>query len=242
MRFIAVRIAWLGTADGRGRRDIRLRTGRARHRRGCPREGGHCRDACRIVRGETIRVDPEEAAERALIGGLVGGVLGVGSRRHRDRSIRPSAPLVGGSAGAAVGSCHRHRDDAAAAQLHPDRGPGRACHPRLLRHLASGICGAAERVAGAAAAIRVAPGIRGKARARRRSCIRRMAWPQRRPHGPLHCNEDTADGGGCPPLPLPLAAFACRLPGAPPITVLRARPLGAPPITASRALPGSRPI
>ncbi len=177
MRFIAVRIAWLGIAMAA----TAAAPACAPVERGTVAVARVRVDTVGItpdVRGETIRVDPEEAAERALIGGLVGGVLGVGigaSRVGQSGLRRPCRGIGGGGSR----QCHRHRDDAAATQLHPDRGPGRACHPRILRHLASGLCGAAERVAGAAAPIRVAPGIRGKDRARRRACIRRWRGPSR---------------------------------------------------------------
>src|SRR3954468_5412504 len=102
MRFIAVRIAWLGIAV----------VATAAAPACAPVERGTVAVArVRVdtvgitpdVRGETIRVDPEEAAERALIGGLVGGVLGVGI--GASASVNPAfGALVGGSAGAALGS------------------------------------------------------------------------------------------------------------------------------------------
>ena len=173
MRFIAVRIAWLGTATA-----VSVATAAC-----APVENGTVAVArVRVdtvgmvpdIRGETIRVDPEEAAERAVIGGLVGGVLGVGSRHRRigQSGLRRPRRGVGGGGHR---HCHRHRDDAAAAQLHPDRGPGRACHPRVLRHLASGICGAAERVAGAAAAS--PSGVRNSGQGSRPATIRIRRWP-----------------------------------------------------------------
>jgi len=102
MRFVAVRIAWLGIAMAA----IALAPACA------PVENGTVAVArVRVdtvgmvpdVRGEMIRVDPEEAAERALIGGLVGGVLGVAL--GTGGSANPAfGALVGGSAGAALGT------------------------------------------------------------------------------------------------------------------------------------------
>src|SRR4051812_17042649 len=102
MRFIAIRIAWLGVAMA----------GAAAVSACAPVERGTATFArVRIdtigiapdIRGETIRVDPEEAAERAVIGGLVGGVLGVAL--GTTGSANPAfGALVGGSAGAALGT------------------------------------------------------------------------------------------------------------------------------------------
>jgi len=102
MRFIAVRIAWLGIAIAA----TAAAPACAPVERGTVAVARVRVDTVGItpdVRGETIRVDPEEAAERALIGGLVGGVLGVGI--GATASANPAfGALVGGSAGAALGS------------------------------------------------------------------------------------------------------------------------------------------
>ena len=102
MGFTAVRIAWLGTATA-----VSVATAAC-----VPVENGTVAVArVRVdtvgmvpdIRGETIRVDPDEAAERAVIGGLVGGVLGVAL--GTAGSANPAfGALVGGSAGAAVGT------------------------------------------------------------------------------------------------------------------------------------------
>src|SRR4051794_1380491 len=102
MRFISVRLAWLGVA-----------TATAAAASACaPVERGTATFA-RVqidtvgmvpdIHGETIRVDPEEAAERALVGGLAGGVLGIAL--GTTGSANPAfGALVGGPAGAALGS------------------------------------------------------------------------------------------------------------------------------------------
>ena len=102
MGFTAVRIAWLGTATA-----VSVATAAC-----APVENGTVAVArVRVdtvgmvpdIRGETIRVDPDEAAERAVIGGVVGGVLGVAL--GTAGSANPAfGALVGGSAGAAVGT------------------------------------------------------------------------------------------------------------------------------------------
>ena len=110
MRFIAVRIAWLGIAMAA----TAAAPACAPVERGTVAVARVRVDTVGItpdVRGETIRVDPEEAAERALIGGA-------GGRRARrrlsappHRPIRPSAPLSGDRRGrlSAVPSASRRR-------------------------------------------------------------------------------------------------------------------------------------
>jgi hypothetical protein len=52
---------------------------------------------------EFIRVDPEEAAERAFVGGMVGGMLGAGFAA--TASANPAfGAIIGGPAGAAIGT------------------------------------------------------------------------------------------------------------------------------------------
>ena len=81
MRLVAVRIAWarLPSSARRGG-GIRLRTGQPAPSR---------LRACRVDSGasglllqtpEVIRVDPEQAAERAFVGGVVGGPAWRGCR------------------------------------------------------------------------------------------------------------------------------------------------------------------
>jgi hypothetical protein len=102
MRFIAVRIAWLGIAMAAAA----AASGCAQVERGTVAVARVKVDTVGIapdIRGEMIRVDPEEAAERALIGGLLGGVLGASLGATASANAAFGA-LVGGSAGAALGS------------------------------------------------------------------------------------------------------------------------------------------
>src|SRR4051794_10513341 len=109
MRFIAVRIAWLGIAIAA----TAAAPACAPVERGTVAVARVRVDTVGItpdVRGESIRVDPEEAAERALIGGLVGGVLGVGI--GATASANPAfGALVGDRRGrlSAVPSASRRR-------------------------------------------------------------------------------------------------------------------------------------
>jgi hypothetical protein len=102
MRLVAVRIAWLGVA-----------TAATMVASACaPVEPGSIVVARvqvdtigmqPVIVPELIRVDPEEAAERALVGGVVGGLLGAGVGAAAAAFNPPFGAVVGGAAGAAVG-------------------------------------------------------------------------------------------------------------------------------------------
>jgi hypothetical protein len=98
MRLVAVRIAWLGVAAAAS---------------ACaPGDPGAIQVARvqvdtvgirPVLVPEVIRVDPEEAAERAVLGGVVGGLLGAGVGAAAASFNPPFGAVVGGAAGAAVG-------------------------------------------------------------------------------------------------------------------------------------------
>jgi hypothetical protein len=53
---------------------------------------------------EVIRVDPEQAAERALVGGVVGGLLGAGVGAIAAAGNPAFGAVIGGPAGTVIGS------------------------------------------------------------------------------------------------------------------------------------------
>ena len=100
MRLIAVRFAWLGIAT-------------AAATSSCVPVERNTAEVARVrfdtvgiqpvAVPEFIRVDPEEAAERAFIGGMVGGMLGAGVAA--TASANPAfGAIIGGPAGAAIGA------------------------------------------------------------------------------------------------------------------------------------------
>jgi hypothetical protein len=102
MRFIAVRFAWLGIA-----------TAAAAAASSCAPVERNTSEVARVkfdtvglqpvAVPEFIRVDPEEAAERAFVGGMVGGMLGAGFAA--TASANPAfGAIIGGPAGAAIGA------------------------------------------------------------------------------------------------------------------------------------------
>ncbi|MGE3783027.1 MAG: hypothetical protein AB7H71_09825 [Alphaproteobacteria bacterium] len=57
-----------------------------------------------VLAPEVVRVDPEQAAERALVGGVVGGLLGAGVGAAAASFNPPFGAWVGGAAGVALGT------------------------------------------------------------------------------------------------------------------------------------------
>jgi hypothetical protein len=102
MRLVAVRIAWLGVAAAAA----------AAVSACAPAEPGAVKvarvqvDAVGIqpvLVPEVIRVDPEQAAERGVIGGLVGGILGAGVGAIAAAGNPAFGAAIGGPAGAVIG-------------------------------------------------------------------------------------------------------------------------------------------
>jgi hypothetical protein len=101
MRFVAVRIAWLGLASA-----VALATACVPVERGTVVVARMTVDTVGsepVVIPELIRVDPEEMAERAVIGGLLGGMLGAGVGAIASPNPAIGA-MIGGPAGAVLGS------------------------------------------------------------------------------------------------------------------------------------------
>jgi hypothetical protein len=102
MRFIAVRIAWLGIA-----------TAAAAAASACVPVERNTVEVARVkfdtagsqpvADPEFIRASPEEIAERAFVGGFVGGTLGAGFAAMASANPAFGA-IIGGPAGAAIGA------------------------------------------------------------------------------------------------------------------------------------------
>jgi hypothetical protein len=100
MRFITIRIAWLGIAA-------------AAAASACAPVERNTVEVARVqvdtigiqpvAVAEFIRADPEEVAERAFLGGILGGMLGAGFAA--TASANPAfGAIIGGPAGAAIGT------------------------------------------------------------------------------------------------------------------------------------------
>lgn len=98
MRLIALRFAWLGIAAAAA---------------SCAPVERNTAEVARVkldmvglrpvVAAELVRVDPEEASERAFVGGMVGGMLGAGVAATTFANPALGA-IIGGPAGAAIGA------------------------------------------------------------------------------------------------------------------------------------------
>ena len=101
MRFVAVRIAWLGVAAAAAAASACAPVERGTLE--VARVGSEVVGTEIVTIPELIRADPEEVAERAFIGGVVGGMFGAGLAA--TVSANPAfGAMIGGPAGAVIGA------------------------------------------------------------------------------------------------------------------------------------------
>ena len=228
MRFITVRIAWLGIA-----------TAAVAAASACVPVERNTVEVARVqidtvgmqpvATPEFFRADPEEVAARAFVGGMVGGMLGAGFAAIASANPAFGA-VIGGPAGAVIGVVVGIATTPPLPSYAPIAVPAAPVIPEFYDTWPPGYAFAADRSAGAAAAARVEPGaaaktVPGEASA---SADRRSRPRSRRP---LRYDRMRRSGPGR----LHRAPPACPLPRL--HRRLACLPLGAPPITASRALP-----